>query len=89
MACLARDVERFPVLFHCTSGKDRTGVAVAALLAVLGIDRDVIVQEYLWSEGEVERAWIEGSLDGLGDPAAYFRRVDLASLRDKLGRGPQ
>lgn len=79
--CLANKVVRLPVLFHCTSGKDRTGVVVAALLTALGIDRELVVQEYLWSDGEVERAWIEGALDGIGDPSVYFRRVDLRALR--------
>lgn len=84
--CLADQVERFPVLFHCTSGKDRTGVVIAALLFALGLDRELVVQEYLWSEGEVERIWIERALDGIGDPATYFRRVNLKLLRDKLVR---
>ena len=82
--CLADEVERFPVLFHCTSGKDRTGVVIAVLLVALGIDRELVVQEYLWSEGEVEQIWIEGALDSVGDPAKYFRRVDLGLLRDKI-----
>lgn len=86
LGCLAREVQRFPVLFHCTSGKDRTGVVVGAILAVLGIEREVIVQEYLWSDGEVERASIEQALNGIADAAVYFRRVDLPSLRDKLLR---
>lgn len=81
--CLAYRVSRLPVLFHCTSGKDRTGVVVAALLTVLGVDREWVVQEYLWSEGEVERAWIEGALDGIGNPTVYFHRVDLLAITGK------
>jgi hypothetical protein len=50
------------------SGKDRTGVVVAALLSVLGIDRDLVVEGYRWSDGEVERAWIEGSPNGHESP---------------------
>jgi protein-tyrosine phosphatase len=83
-ACIADEVSRFPVLFHCTSGKDRTGVVVAALLTVLAVERELVVQEYLWSEGEVARAWIESSLIRIGDPATYFRRVDLVSLKRKV-----
>jgi protein-tyrosine phosphatase len=84
MGCLAQEVKRFPVLFHCTSGKDRTGIAVAALLAALEVDREWIVQEYLWSEGGVVRASIEQALDGIGDPGRYFPRVDLPMLRKKV-----
>ncbi|WP_020475289.1 tyrosine-protein phosphatase [Zavarzinella formosa] len=83
-ACLENQVVRSPVLFHCTSGKDRTGVVVAVLLTVLGIDRELIIQEYLWSDGEVSRDLIEQSLDGLGDPVAYFHKVDPQAIRKKF-----
>ncbi len=86
LARLADSVERFPVLLHYTSGKDRTGVAVAVVLSALGVERELIVQEYLFSEGEVRREWIETSLAGIGDPAVYFRRADLGALRAKLLR---
>lgn len=36
-----------PVVFHCTAGKDRTGLAAALLLSALGVDRDTIMQDYL------------------------------------------
>jgi protein-tyrosine phosphatase len=36
-----------PVLIHCLAGKDRTGVAVALLLRLAGVDRDAVVEEYL------------------------------------------
>lgn len=36
-----------PVLFHCTAGKDRTGVAAMLILAALGVDEAVIEQDYL------------------------------------------
>lgn len=35
------------VLWHCTHGKDRTGVAAALLLYALGVDEDVIMQDFL------------------------------------------
>ena len=37
------------MLYHCTAGKDRTGFASALLLSALGIDRAVIVENYLES----------------------------------------
>jgi len=33
-------------LFHCTAGKDRTGVFAAAILGCLGAEREVIVSDY-------------------------------------------
>ncbi|KAK4102813.1 hypothetical protein N658DRAFT_494874 [Parathielavia hyrcaniae] len=35
-----------PVLIHCTAGKDRTGVIVALILALCGLDDEVIAHEY-------------------------------------------
>ncbi|WP_294204714.1 tyrosine-protein phosphatase [uncultured Sphingomonas sp.] len=43
---LAGDV---PLAFHCTAGKDRTGVAAALLLSALGVPRATIVEDYLLS----------------------------------------
>ncbi|MBP5302437.1 MAG: tyrosine-protein phosphatase [Bacteroidales bacterium] len=34
------------VLYHCTQGKDRTGVASALILAALGADRETIVADF-------------------------------------------
>jgi protein-tyrosine phosphatase len=40
-------------LFHCTAGKDRTGWAAASLLTLLGVDDDVVTQDYLLSSAPV------------------------------------
>ena len=37
------------VVVHCSAGKDRTGVAVAIVLALLGVARDDIMDDYLKS----------------------------------------
>ena len=48
IATVLGDIAAAPanVLFHCTAGKDRTGVIASALLGVLGASRDVIVADY-------------------------------------------
>jgi len=38
-----------PVLWHCTAGKDRAGLAAAILLRLLGVYQDVVVKDYLLS----------------------------------------
>jgi protein-tyrosine phosphatase len=43
--CIAS--EHVPVLVHCAAGKDRTGVAIAVLLAALGVDQNAILEDYL------------------------------------------
>ena len=37
------------LLYHCSAGKDRTGIATAFILEALGVDRDTIMQDYLLS----------------------------------------
>jgi protein-tyrosine phosphatase len=36
-----------PLVFHCTAGKDRTGVAAALLLCALGVPREVVAEDFL------------------------------------------
>ncbi|MBQ3265443.1 MAG: tyrosine-protein phosphatase [Ruminococcus sp.] len=43
---LSADPER-AVLWHCTSGKDRTGLAAMLLLSALGADEETIIADYL------------------------------------------
>jgi protein-tyrosine phosphatase len=34
------------MVFHCTAGKDRTGIGAALFLAALGVDRSIIIADY-------------------------------------------
>jgi protein-tyrosine phosphatase len=43
------DESQLPALFHCKGGKDRTGWAAAALLSILGVPRDIVMQDYMRS----------------------------------------
>lgn len=44
-----------PLVFHCTAGKDRTGFAAALVLLALGVSRDVVMQDYLLTNGLYRR----------------------------------
>ncbi len=50
--------EGAPVLWHCTQGKDRTGVGAMLLLSALGFDRETAIWEYLltnqFAQGQLE-----------------------------------
>ena len=35
------------LLFHCTAGKDRTGIGAALILSALGADREAIMEDFL------------------------------------------
>jgi protein-tyrosine phosphatase len=47
------DPDAYPIYFHCTFGRDRTGVVAALLLLSLGVSRDDVMEEYLLSEASV------------------------------------
>lgn len=36
-----------PLLFNCSAGKDRTGVAAVLILHALGVAQDIILEDYL------------------------------------------
>lgn len=40
------DPETSPVLFHCTAGKDRTGVIAALVLEWLGVARELVLDDF-------------------------------------------
>jgi protein-tyrosine phosphatase len=42
---LATD-DGLPAVFHCHAGKDRTGIVAALLLEALGVERDLVVDDY-------------------------------------------
>jgi protein-tyrosine phosphatase len=41
--------DALPLLFHCTSGRDRTGFATAVVLRVLGVPRAAVEEDYALS----------------------------------------
>jgi len=45
--------DAYPIYFHCTWGRDRTGVVAALLLLSLGASREDVMQEYLLSKSSV------------------------------------
>lgn len=52
---------RLPAVFHCTAGRDRTGMLAAMVLDLLGVPDEVIAEDYvLTNEGRARsNAWIE------------------------------
>jgi len=64
---------RTPLLFHCAAGKDRTGATAALLLDVLGVPRDIVVEDYMLTERVFETNWARfltyGRRDGVPDEA--------------------
>jgi protein-tyrosine phosphatase len=60
---------QMPLVFNCTAGKDRTGVAAALVLTALGVPRESVLEDYLLTEQFHEQC-CEMILRGRS--AAYF-----------------
>ncbi len=71
-----------PAVLHCTAGKDRTGVASALLLLLLGVSRELVLEDYaltgLYTEGRIRSA--ERFFAGRG--------IELTQVRALLGSEP-
>ena len=76
------------ILFHCTSGKDRTGMTAAILCTILGVSREDIFDDYLrslehaeWEAAIMRQEFIdEGASDAVADKLKQFFVVDRAFL---------
>lgn len=68
--------------FNCSAGKDRTGVAAAILLSVLGVPKDVVIEDYLLSN-----QYFRPRKDMLaGDPQAdFYKRLSPEVIKALMG----
>lgn len=69
------DRGNLPLVFNCTVGKDRTGVAAALVLSLVGVSRKLIIEDYLLSERCFVRSCELVLEDNLAD---LFKGVDRA-----------
>jgi len=89
--------ENFPAVVHCTAGKDRTGVIIALVLDLLGVDAETIVADYALSNAAMPAlvallrgesleasALSESDLARFGAPAEAMRGF-LAHVREAHG----
>ncbi|APR06555.1 Tyrosine-protein phosphatase precursor [Lentilactobacillus parabuchneri] len=67
------------VLWHCTSGKDRTGVAAALILYVLGVDTKTIFADYVASN-DFLAAQTEQRITNLKENGASNAEVEHAKV---------
>ncbi|MCX5610409.1 MULTISPECIES: tyrosine-protein phosphatase [unclassified Streptomyces] len=83
-----------PVAFHCASGKDRTGLLAALVLALLGVPEEVIVEDFALTElatGRLLADWRadhpgqEPAWPGYGRAPAEVMRLFLAALTREHG----
>ncbi|HEX3795745.1 MAG TPA: tyrosine-protein phosphatase [Acidimicrobiales bacterium] len=48
-------VDAQPAVFHCTAGKDRTGLLAALVLSLVGVPEEVVVEDYALSGAAMAR----------------------------------
>ncbi|KAL2020475.1 hypothetical protein VTK56DRAFT_8360 [Thermocarpiscus australiensis] len=79
-----------PLLVHCTAGKDRTGVLVAIILALCGLDDDTVAHEYSLTDlglaarkDEIVRHLVRG--EALFGDRARAERMVSARRENMLG----
>ena len=81
---------RTPVIFHCFSGKDRTGVAAMMLLKLLGASDETILADYLLSNDYCKEALTREftlSKDLLAeDPASRVLLQMMEGVDESIGK---
>ncbi|MGI9275411.1 MAG: tyrosine-protein phosphatase [Endozoicomonas sp.] len=92
--------DQYPQLYHCTSGKDRTGGATALLLKILGVSDDMVREDFLLSNdllgGRIEvrlsntpfySQLIRGLTPEALRPIMEVRKEYLEATFDQVNRG--
>lgn len=76
---------RVPLLFHCTCGKDRTGIAAMLILLALGVSRRDAVTDYLLTN-VYRRPVIEGFLHNK-PKTEWALLLPVEGVSRKMGEG--
>lgn len=79
-----------PLLFHCSAGKDRTGMAAALTLFALGVDKETIMEDYLASNIYLEDKYskythLYPALKPLFEVNAEYIRSGIQWIRNEHG----
>gem|GEM_PF-1003726 len=73
-----------PVVFHCSAGKDRTGLAAALLLTALGVGTEDVYADYMASGPLIQNAFTDFVIRH-GDAVKPFVEVDASYLDAAFG----
>ncbi len=77
--------EEGAVLWHCTAGKDRAGTGAALVLCALGVDEDVIIENYLYTNDclEEETAGLLEEARAMGAGAELLEEIRILNSVDR------
>jgi protein-tyrosine phosphatase len=73
------DPDAYPAVFHCSAGKDRTGVLAALLLGLLGVPDETIVTDYALSATAMHKL-VAYYMDAYPDAGDRLTRVAPAMV---------
>ena len=87
------NAESYPLLVHCTQGKDRTGLTVLLVLMLCGVAMEAIERDYRLSESELQPERHEkleeirsiGLPDDFADCPAEWTGTVCAYINEELG----
>jgi len=79
---LSNDQSDDVLLFHCSAGKDRTGMGAIYLLTTLGVPMEVIKQDYLLTN-QVNKGFVDNLIVDL-QKKGYKDENTLSSVRDLM-----
>lgn len=79
-----------PLLFHCTAGKDRTGLASALILMALGVSRNDAVADYVLTEkaGDFRATGTGAAPSGANAPYDALRSTQAELIAPLLRADP-
>ncbi|MGL6125486.1 tyrosine-protein phosphatase [Chryseobacterium artocarpi] len=68
-----------PILYHCTAGKDRTGIITALILTILKFDKETIYNEFLLSNN-FRKGLVEKRMSLANNLHFLYPKMDLQVL---------
>lgn len=87
---ILQDENNAPIIFHCSAGKDRTGMGAALILSALGVDEETIIKDYLLSNkylGDKYKEWTNKypQLEPLFVVKPEYLQASFSLIKEKHG----
>lgn len=80
-----------PAVFHCTSGKDRTGMVAAIILLALGAPVEAVIEDYVQTHDRIEKVDFfnadadAGAIDVVMAAKPDYIDAALVAVRERYG----
>ena len=80
---LLLEEHRYPIVFHCSAGKDRAGFAAAMTLFALGADEETVMHDYL-ATNHITANYVEGLVEGIMEMPVPGMELSGQALRNLM-----